>query len=371
MTHYTVSELMQHIATFGILYKLPESITTLLVKLEACLEITDSLPNTQHHHSASSQGRYNSVGKSGEFTDNFRHKRPQDGRLSSGSGFASSASAQRNKKDHSSGHSLTESAGRRSNAATTSVTNDVEWELMRSFKATKIDTKTGIEKTVNDIRVALNKMSVGNYDKQKNAILECVGSYFSGEDANINDDDTRRISKAIFDIASTNKFYSEIYARLYKELVDVNPVFRNLLDEFVAGFTNMDNAAIYVDPDIDYDGFCAYSKVCDTRKSTSTFLVNCLKFDLILPDQLVNILCDFVYYVETHINDAEFSKLIEEVIENIYIIATMCCKELAHTGKWKGVVLPSIRGFAGHKKDGCLGLSSRATFKCMDLIAKI
>jgi hypothetical protein len=37
-----------------------------------------------------------------------------------------------------------------------------DWEAVRSFKATKIEVKVGIEKTVNDLRVVLNKMSTAN-----------------------------------------------------------------------------------------------------------------------------------------------------------------------------------------------------------------
>jgi hypothetical protein len=249
--------------------------------------------------------------------------------------------------------------------------SDPDWETMRSFKATKIESKTGIEKTVNDVRVALNKISVANYEKQKTAVMGFVSGYFNGPDANVNDHDTGRISKAIFDIASTNKFYSEIYAKLYNELIGVAPVFRSLLDEFVAGFTNMSGAPIYVDPDVDYDGFCVYSKACDIRKSTSTFLVNCLKIGLIFPEQIATILFEFVSYVEMNIQDESFVKLAEEVIENVFIIATSCQSELKSTAKWNDYVLPTVSRFAAQKNEGLKGLSSRAAFKCMDLIAKV
>lgn len=358
MSHFTVGELMK-IVDLGVSYTLPKSISTMLHELETKLEITDSAPET----STGAPRR--------SYTDSASFSR-QPKRDSRGGGFGASASS-RNKKDYNS------SAGEWIDVKSTNkvaiggakLSSDPDWETMRSFKATKIESKTGIEKTVNDVRVALNKISVANYEKQKNAVMGFVSGYFNGPDANVNDHDTGRISKAIFDIASTNKFYSEIYAKLYNELIGVAPVFRRLLDEFVAGFTNMSGAPIYVDPDVDYDGFCVYSKACDIRKSTSSFLVNCLKIGLIFPEQLATILFEFVYYVEMNVQDESFVKLAEEVIENVFIIATSCQSELKTTAKWNDYVLPTVSRFAAQKNEGLQGLSSRAAFKCMDLVAKV
>lgn len=339
----------------------------MLCELETQLEITDAgvEPTNSggirrsHHNGDSTGGGFSRQPK--------RDARP---------GFGSGSSSIRNKKD------CNLSPGEWTDVKSTSKStadgfgvkpqkSDPDWETMRSFKATKIESKTGIEKTVNDVRVALNKISVANYEKQKNAVIGFVNGYFNGPDAQVNDQDTGRISKAIFDIASTNKFYSEIYAKLYNELIEVAPVFRTLLDDFVAGFTNMSGSPIYVDPGVDYDGFCVYSKACDIRKSTSTFLVNCLKNGLILPEQIANILCEFVDYVESNIQDESFVKLVEEVIENVFIIATSCQSELKTAEKWNNYVLPTVSKFAAHKNDGLKGLSSRAAFKCMDIIAKV
>lgn len=362
MSYFTVSELMK-IVDLGVSYALPKSISSMLYELETKLDITDSAPET------------NSGAPRRAYTDSASFSR-QPKRDSSRGGFglsSSSAASSRNKKDYNSstGEWIDVKSTAKVAIGGAKPQSDPDWETMRSFKATKIESKTGIEKTVNDVRVALNKISVANYEKQKNAVLGFVSGYFNGPDANINDNDTSRISKAIFDIASTNKFYSEIYAKLYNELISVAPVFRNLLDEFVDGFTNMSCAPIYVDPDVDYDGFCVYSKACDIRKSTSTFLVNCLKIGLIFPEQISAILFEFVSYVEMNIQDESFVKLAEEVIENVFIIATSCQSELKSTAKWNDYVLPTVSRFATQKNEGLKGLSSRAAFKCMDLIAKV
>jgi hypothetical protein len=129
----------------------------------------------------------------------------------------------------------------------------------------------------------------------------------------------------------------------------------------------MDGFPIYVDPDADYDGFCAYSKACDRKKATSTFLVHCLKVDLIVPLQIVKILSEFLEYVESHIEIDGFSKLVEEVIENVFIIATLCGKSLTSTGSWTA----SVKNLAARRSEGLPSFSNRAAFKCMDILEQI
>lgn len=364
MTYYTVQQIVDIALdrTRRNVASLPESIKRMLSELESCLEITDNAaePATRtYHHPASSSA------DSGEGARRYK----RDGRFA---GPSLNAAHSKHRKDHSrngGGGGLNDDWNEvrpkgliRSSAAA----NDADWETMRSFKSTKIESKTGIEKTVNDIRIALNKMSAANYEKQKNAVLGFVGSV-----ADSSEEDIRRISKAIFDITSTNKFYSEIYANMYKELIGVNGAFRKLLDEFVDGFTNMDSAPVYVDPDQDYDGFCVYSKACDVRKSTSTFLVNCLKIELVDPGQIVAILSRFMEYVDANKRSDGFAKFIEEVIENVYIIASLCADELSKTADWNNIVLPTLKRLVAEKNEGHASLSSRATFKCMDLLEKI
>lgn len=371
MPAFTVEELMKR-SFSGITYKLPESIKRALKQLESCLEITDAPESAasshSHHHHNPRKGEHESSGgfrsqnhnrydmsKGTTESDKSRMSRKDGKHLGNGS---------KSKKEDWSKRSASQS---NLSESSSSAAIEDEWALMRSFKATKIETKTGIEKTVNDIRVTMNKMSTANYEKQKDIVLGYVSAYFdSGE---VTPADTRRISKAIFDIASTNKFYSEIYARLYKELVTSNSVFRDLLDEFIVGFTNTESLPVYIDPDVDYDGFCAYSKACDIRKSTSTFLVNCLLLELLPAEKLANILCEILDSIQSQILEEGKAKIVEESVENVFILATLCKKELADgTKSWHEIIIPSIKKLVAERGAGHPSLSNRAAFKCMDLL---
>jgi len=242
-----------------------------------------------------------------------------------------------------------------------------DWEAVRAFKATKIEQKVGIEKTVNDVRIALNKMSTSNYEKQKDAVLELVGAYFGSDGDTVNTEDTQRISKAIFDIASTNKFYSEIYAKLYVELAQLHAVFRELIAGFVANFSQNIGALTYVDPDVDYDGYCLYIKSCDNRKATTTFIVNCLKRGLVGQDKVFAIIRENLVCIDTWIIEEGKTKEVEEIVENLFIVLTLAKDELKTVAEWTHVV-DKVKVLAKTKGKSQVSWSNRAAFKMMDLM---
>jgi len=353
MSVFLVEQLLD-IAASGAFLRVPETIAKLLKDLESCLEITDGDDGTgSSSASSAAAGRFDSGSNVRHFRRNPAERKPAHHGPNRYDVDALAAKASKRGPESGKKHGAEEAE---------------DWSTMRTFKATKIETKTGIDKTINDIRVALNKLSSTNYEKQRDAVLGLVAAADTDllDSANI-----RRVSKAIFDIASTNKFYSEIYASLYKELVSAHPAFRELLDEFVAGFTSMDSTPIYVDPDKDYDGFCVYSKACDIRKSTSTFLVNCAKQGLIEPDQVAFILRRFLDFITVKILEEGQGKVVEEVVENVFIISTLCNEELRKTEQWKTGILPSIKTLVQQKGDGHPSFSNRASFKCMDILDKV
>ena len=366
MPYFKVDELIQLSFSGNLAYELPESTKKMLIELESLLEITDAVGTDATERK---EHKYDSRrGSTNEFTT-VKYRNRYD--------FESSAAPQSSATTHSGRGSEKDKKKRdfrqkdgggllpRENPEV-----DKEWEMMRSFKATKIETKTGIEKVVNDLRISLNKISTANYEKQRDAIMALVNGYFDNVEEQT-EANTRRISKAIFDIASTNKFYSEIYAKLYSELVNSHTIFAEMLEELIDGFIAMDTIPVYIDPDTDYDGFCAYSKACDIRKSTSTFIVNCLKYELVQSSRVSDILFEFVNYVDNKRHNDGFAKCVEEVIENIYIIATLCKTELAKTAKWTENILPSIQRFVDDKNKGLPSMSNRAVFKLLDLLEKL
>ena len=99
-----------------------------------------------------------------------------------------------------------------------------EKEKEEVFLPTKMDIKEGIEKDMNNIRTSLNKISIKNYDIQKDIIISLLIQFLTDDiEHQIS---LKKIAQFIFDIASTNKFYSALYVDLYLELINKSSILK-------------------------------------------------------------------------------------------------------------------------------------------------
>ena len=222
---------------------------------------------------------------------------------------------------------------------------------------------------MNDIRAALNKISNKNYDANRDVILGLLQDLVT-EQKEDTEKDLVKIGNNIFDIASTNKFFSEIYARLYKDISEKFPeIFNSILTSFLEGFTNTMNTIIYVDQKDNYDDFCKYNKDNDKRKATSMFITNLVKNNVIPSDVLVNIIQTIQSNLNTYMNEENKVNEVEEIVENIFILLTnntTFLKSLANTE-----IILFIQNLSILKPKDLPSMSSRAIFKCLDIVDKL
>lgn len=244
---------------------------------------------------------------------------------------------------------------------------ELSWENIRNFKITKIEKKEGTDKYINDIRICLNKMSNKNYDTQQTIIIQKI-SEMEDEEQII------KVATAIFDIASTNKFYSEMYAKIYKELMDLYPVFKNILNDFFLQFLTSVSNLKYVDPNIDYDAFCNYNKQNDKKKATAVFIIHMMKQNVILPEKVLDIIHNLIVKIEGYMIIENQLNELEEMTElvNLFILEgyTLLTSVFASSALWQQVIL-KIREFSQLKVKDKNSLSSRVIFKYMDLCSFI
>jgi len=256
---------------------------------------------------------------------------------------------------------------------------DLSWENVRNFKTTKLEQKEGIDKKINDIRICLNKISAKNYDTQKETIINHIQDCLKNvdEDENESSESVRKealqkVATAIFDIASTNKFFSEIYAKLYKSLVEISPIFYEILDSFVVHFMDSLREIKYVDPNIDYDAFCAYNKQNDKRKASAIFMIHMMKVDILKISQVVPIISNLVAKMEENIDTTNRLNEVEEMTEIVFLFLQEGFTFLSHATSERteiDTIFEKIRTFATYKIKDKASLSSRVIFKYMDLVS--
>jgi hypothetical protein len=235
------------------------------------------------------------------------------------------------------------------------------------FKPTQIVKKEGVEKIMTEIKGSLNKISNKNYENQKAAILERIVAMET-------DEDIRKIALAIIDIAGNNKFYSDIYADLFKELMassDITrPCFTKELAEFLANYLASVRDIRFADSNTDYDKFCQCTKVNDRRKAHSVFILNLTKRSILEKSQMFAIIADLQDRVREYMEQEGRASEVEEITENIYLFVMMSLSQGSKSpdlAEWSAV-LDGIRGIAKMKSKDKPSISSRAIFKYMDIL---
>ena len=248
------------------------------------------------------------------------------------------------------------------------IVNDEDWEAIRNFQTTKIEQKNGIESNIDTIRSYLNKMTDKNYEEMKNKIIDFLNSIIVD---NENSEDVTRISLIIFEIASTNRFYSKLYADLYSELINkydsMKVIFQENFDKFMDLFHNIE----YVDPSLDYDKFCKINKDNEKRKAFSTFFINLMVNNIIQKEKIIDIIQNLLKQVYEMIFLENKKNEVDELTENIVLLFK---KELFLEEDYQAEfingmnIMEMIEFLANRKVKDFKSLTNKSIFKFMDMI---
>jgi hypothetical protein len=194
-------------------------------------------------------------------------------------------------------------------------------------------------------------------------------SVSSSEDENT-EDDMHKIANALFDIASTNKFYSELYATLYKDLIQNYPLFQKIIPNFIQKYKrSLENIEV-VDPNLDYDKYCENNKINDKRKAISTFLIHLMKQGIIEKEFVVEWIGQLQQMISANIDVQEKLGVVDEITENIFIFVTLSAVDISGIEGWTSI-LDHIVMCSRLKSKEHPGISSRCVFKYMDVLDSI
>jgi hypothetical protein len=208
------------------------------------------------------------------------------------------------------------------------------------------------ESSVSEILKTLNKITDKNYDKLRDSICVLVQSIENVEDLN-------KITLMIFTIASSNLFYSKLFSKLYKELIDMNRSFYDIFQiHYHKYFTEIQSFDFT--QTTDYDQFCEYTKKINQMDATLTFFINLMKTNNCDIENITG-LC--LLLEDKLIEDKEYEKIEqnEQMLHCIYIIIKECIDYLLFNENLERIV-HKIKEIKEHPK-----LSSKMKFKCMDL----
>jgi hypothetical protein len=172
---------------------------------------------------------------------------------------------------------------------------------------------------VDNIRGFLNKITDTNEEAMTKDIKDEISQLIEHDTSSEN---MMKIGYSIFNIASSNSFYSALYARLFKSLMNDYDIFKKIFEDNFKEFMNLFESIEFVDPKKNYDKFCEYTKSNDKRRAMSLFVVNLMINHVIGEDEIIEIITQLQILIMSYLRKPEKSNEVEELTENLFIIVT-------------------------------------------------
>jgi hypothetical protein len=190
--------------------------------------------------------------------------------------------------------------------------------------------KQGTDKIVSDIVSDLNKLTPDTYKQLYPALLKNTRL--------CQPEQLQRVAGLILEIASSNRFYTDVYAHLYINLSENFAELKKVYTDKCQ--THMDFVCVAVDPSTDYDAYCAERALAEKRLAFTAFCTHL--------GEHKQLLARFEARFEENLGNAG---LLEELLEHMLVVHARCKSSPAFAKR----VLETTN------------LSNKLMFKCEDI----
>ena len=256
-------------------------------------------------------------------------------------------------------HARTEPAPRKSNRD-----NVDSWKKKEKFKPTEVSKLEGIDQIVGDVKKFLNKLTTKNYELYSPQIVELVSKLI---DNNADDTDINQVINTMVSVSCNNKYYSNLYAKLYMILIDRHQLFHIEKEHIISDYLDGVNNIISANPNEDYDKFCEINKKNEQRGSRLVFIINLFKENGYNTSELLNIINILIDNVNNKKNDINNVEIVNGIVDDINIFITNMVSQCKTDTEFINI-LDIIREYSKCNIKECHGISTRAKFKFMDMI---
>lgn len=243
--------------------------------------------------------------------------------------------------------------------------NDKYWESIRDFKATQVKNIVEDErKYLQIIRKNLNMITDATYEKFVNEILEnldFIHKNFS--------DKYKNICKEIYNLLSNNYLYIKCYSNIFKIFINYDIIFKDILIKEINNFNKLFDEIIYVSPDDNYEKFCDYNKLNESRRCKILFYSNIYLLDIITSDDIFKISNNIFEKLSEFINLNNKNNEIDEISEYNYLLITSIYNYLLKNNiEYANYILNKVTEFSNYKIKNFNSLTNKCIFKHMDII---
>lgn len=219
------------------------------------------------------------------------------------------------------------------------------------------------EITVDKIITLLNKLTKNNYSIIKDEIIEKITEI-------IKKDETKKkmeeICIIIFNIASKNKFWCEIYAKLCSCLINKFPTMKVICEKNFDNLLDLFKNIHFADPKEDYELFCKINDENAKRKSICSFFVYLMKYNIIEETKIIHIINELINILKNNIDNKEFKNENYEICENLCILIKESMDFIKNEDE-KENIINFINFIINLNIKKHRGISSKTYFKFLDV----
>jgi hypothetical protein len=219
----------------------------------------------------------------------------------------------------------------------------------------------------------MNKLSDKTFLDMREKIIDKINVICQ---QSVEEEDMKKFGTMLYELASTNKFYSKIFADLFSELATMYKWLRNVFNEKFSCIMEEYKDIQYIDSEKDYDGFCDMNKKNERRRAITTFYLNLALNNFIKKEYIVKILKDILTTIMNIINSPDKKNEVDELTE---IVGILYNKDIIDEVDDETddpedfyvldqTIMNTISGLAQKKVKDYPSLSNKAIFKYMDLV---
>jgi hypothetical protein len=247
------------------------------------------------------------------------------------------------------------------------VREEEDWTSIRTpFQVTKIEKKEGIDGLINKIQLQLNKISEKNKLESTKNIADLLNELV---ETGATEEDVCKVGNAFFNIASTNRFYSKLYADLYTNIIEQHQVLKDVFQMSFDSFSSLFQKIECGDSDKNYGEYCDFVKVNETRRALCLFFVNLSKNGVLEKELLLQTLCTLMTQMYEQMQEPDKRNEVNELSEIVGILYSdeLVSSATAEHMLFGMTIKQMIVAVATSPPKKFASLTSKAKFKFMDI----
>jgi len=242
---------------------------------------------------------------------------------------------------------------------------DDEWSNIRNFETTKVQkNEEGIQKELNKIRIQLNKLTDQTLTDVKMELFDILDLIIN----DVNENDLTIVSNMIFDVGSSNGFYSKQYALLYKSLMEKYSIMRDVFEKHFEEIVKSLSTIQIADPDKDYEEFCSINAKNEKNKSLVKFMMHMYNEDIISFQKMNSFITTIMKLFIENVSIEGTSYICEHITELLYDVIIISGKNIVKQQDEFNHIRDFIDEWGERKTKDFVSLTNKSKFKLMDIM---